>query len=90
MACGLPVVATRVGGVGELVRHGRDGLLCERGDFRALARHTLAILSDQSLGESLGRSARLRATESFGMDLMVERTERLLLELGTADPPPEA
>ncbi len=87
MASGLPVVATRVGGVAELVRHGEDGFLCERGDFRSMARHTLAILSDPALREALGRSGRLRAAESFGMDRMVERTERLLLHLVAAAEP---
>ena len=43
MAAGLPVVATRVGGVGEIVDDGRTGLLAPAGDDEALAVHLLRL-----------------------------------------------
>jgi len=85
MASGLPVVATRAGGTSELVRHGVEGFLVELGDHEALARHTVEILSKPELATALGRAGRERAAESFGLGVMVSRTERLLQGLVAAE-----
>ena len=61
MANGCAVVATSVGGVPELVRHGREGLLVPPGDARALASALSRLGSDQELRERLGRAAAQRA-----------------------------
>lgn len=62
MACGLPVVATRVGGIPEVVRDGVDGLLVPPGDPAALA----AALT--SVTPAMGVSARQRVAEAFGIE----------------------
>jgi len=57
LSCGLPVVATRVGGNPELVRHGENGLLVEPGDSDSLAAGLLALLTDTTLRERLAEGA---------------------------------
>ncbi len=58
MAMGVPVVATRVGGVPEVVRDGETGLLVEPGDVEALGKAMLKMVRDGRLRESMGRRAR--------------------------------
>jgi glycosyltransferase involved in cell wall biosynthesis len=55
MACGVPVVATRVGGIPEVVRHGENGLLVEPGDVDGLAGALRSVLGDGVLRERLRR-----------------------------------
>jgi glycosyltransferase involved in cell wall biosynthesis len=61
MAAGRPVVASRVGGIPEVVRDGADGLLVPARDEAALASAISRLLRDAPLAESLARSARARA-----------------------------
>lgn len=62
MACGKPVVASRVGGIPELVRDGQDGLLVEPGDVRALADSIVSVLKDPALRRRMGISGRERVS----------------------------
>ncbi len=64
MACGTPVVATRVGGLQTVVEDGSSGLLVAAGDYQALAEAILAVLGDHRLRVHLAHGARERA-ESF-------------------------
>jgi glycosyltransferase involved in cell wall biosynthesis len=70
MAAGLPVVATAVGGVPELVEHGVTGLLVPPGDAGAFAHALGALLSDALLRRRLGNAAREHAGR-LGVDAMV-------------------
>ncbi len=78
MACGVPVVATRVGGVPEIVDDGRTGVLVERGDPGALSEAMLHILSDPERGRSLGLAGRRRVVERFSWDLIAQEFEQCL------------
>lgn len=60
MACSKPVVATRVGGIPEMVRHGVDGTLVEPGDIASLGREIAAILCDAGLAARMGAAGRER------------------------------
>ena len=64
-ACGVPVVATAVGGVPELVLDGLTGLLTPGGDAEALALEVKRLLEDRDLRHRMGRAARQRAEEHF-------------------------
>lgn len=61
MACGLPIVATEVGGVPDVLADGRDALLVEPGDAAALAAAIARLAGDAALRERLGEAARERA-----------------------------
>jgi glycosyltransferase involved in cell wall biosynthesis len=76
MAAGLPVVATRVGGVPAAVQPG-TGLLVDPGDRDALAASLIRVLVDASLRQAMGTAARLRAEEEFSAAVVVPRIESL-------------
>ncbi len=65
MASGVPVVASRIGGLPEVVDDGVTGLLCEVGDVEAMAQAAVSILSDPATQASFGRAARARAMREF-------------------------
>src|SRR5262249_165484 len=65
MACEVPVIATRVGGIPEVVRDEIDGFLYDVGDITSMADGCLQILQRSDLREELGKSARERATREF-------------------------
>ncbi|MBS4007722.1 MAG: N-acetyl-alpha-D-glucosaminyl L-malate synthase BshA [Clostridium sp.] len=75
MACCVPVIATRTGGLPELVVHGETGYLAAVGDVDALADSALQLLSDESLLRQMGEAARRRAVETFESELMVPQYE---------------
>lgn len=72
MASGLPVVATRVGGNGELVDDGRTGRLVPAGDAAAMAEALAAYLDSAELRRADGARARQRVEARFGLSAMVE------------------
>lgn len=72
MASGLPVVATDVGGNGELVMAGETGALVPAADSGALAAAIAPYAADKPLRESHGRAGRARVEAEFSLDGMVE------------------
>ncbi|HKA37820.1 MAG TPA: glycosyltransferase family 4 protein [Thermoanaerobaculia bacterium] len=66
-ACGVPVVATAVGGLTELVEHGRTGLLVPAGDAPALAAALERLLTEPQTAREMGLAARRRAEELFSV-----------------------
>jgi glycosyltransferase involved in cell wall biosynthesis len=71
MAAGLPVVATDVGGMREVVQEAETGLLAPAGDPAALAALLGRVLDDQDLARQLGRCGQARARSVFGDDRML-------------------
>ncbi|BDG06321.1 glycosyltransferase [Anaeromyxobacter oryzae] len=84
MAAGAAVVATAVGGVPELVRHGETGLLVPPADGPALASALRQLYADSAQRARLGRAARQVAAERFDASLMAARYADLYRELMTA------
>jgi glycosyltransferase involved in cell wall biosynthesis len=72
MACGCPVVATRVGGIPESVVDGESGLLVPPGDEPALASAIVRLLDDRTLRTRLGAAARRRVETAFSVTAMVQ------------------
>jgi N-acetyl-alpha-D-glucosaminyl L-malate synthase BshA len=79
MACGLPVVATNVGGVPEIVEHGKSGVLCPLGDLDALAEGVLRIAGDRAAWERYSAAAAAGALP-YAKDVIVSRYEALYEE----------
>jgi glycosyltransferase involved in cell wall biosynthesis len=79
MATGMPVVATEVGGIPELVEHGRNGLLVPPGRSDDLARAVVELLGRPSFARALGRQARLDVQARYSFDRMVRQFEQLFL-----------
>ena len=72
MRAGVPVVASRVGGVEEIVEDGRTGILVTPGDARGLAYAIDRLLADDVVRSRLARNARRSVLERHGMETMVE------------------
>ena len=86
-AVGLPVVASRVGGLPESVADGETGLLVEPGDEAALAAALECLLGDEGLRRRMGRAGPARIAENFTARLMAERTVALYASLAAAGSP---
>ncbi len=72
MACGVPVVASAVGGLPEVVADGETGFLCPVGDVPAMAAAAGRLLDDPALRARLGAAARRRAETQFRLDPAVD------------------
>jgi glycosyltransferase involved in cell wall biosynthesis len=83
MAAGCPVVATRVGGVPELVVHGETGLLVEPGDCGALAAAVLELIGDRERARRLSANARRCAREQFDANKAAKRLLGIYKDLST-------
>lgn len=81
MASGLPVVATRVGGVPELVMQGETGWLVDAGDFEGIAAQVGSLLLEPERQTRMGTSARRRAIERFSLSAWLGHTAELLAQL---------
>lgn len=81
MACGVPVLATAVGGMPEAVTEGRTGWLVPADDERALAASLRDLLADRDRLERAGAAARELVAERFRLDTMVDRVAALYREL---------
>lgn len=81
MACGLPVVATRIGGVVDIVRDGENGILVEPGDSKGLVRGILKILQDEDFARSIASNAFQTIRECYSLDKIVPRYVELYKSL---------
>lgn len=77
MACAVPVVATRVGGLPEVVTDGECGYLAEVGDTEAMAGHISSLLKDTELRQRFGAEGRRRAVELFSLERSLAQHEAL-------------
>lgn len=77
MAMGRPVVASRVGGIPDLVEDGRTGLLVPPGDAEALARALERLIADPAAARAMGQAGRARYEQRFTMDRVARDTERV-------------
>lgn len=81
MACGLPVVATKVGANPEIINNSDSGILVESRDSESLGKAISFILSNEQMRRYMGRSARERVESKYGLDKTVEDYLELYNEL---------
>lgn len=83
MFAGLPVVATRVGGIPTVVAEGETGLLVDPGDPLALANALLKLERSRSLRHDMGAKGRIRALTRFSAERYVADVDRLYQKLAS-------
>jgi starch synthase len=86
MACGTAVVASRTGGIPEVVADGKTGVLVPPGSPGDLAEALNALVRDHGLAETMGRTGRERAEAEFGWESVAAQTAALYAELAAAPP----
>src|ERR1044071_4554376 len=80
MACGVVPVATRVGGVPELITDGVDGFLESVGDIPAQADRVVSMLSDEKLHSRMAKAGRQSAEERFSTERVISQYEEFYRE----------
>jgi len=90
MACGVPAVCSRVGGVPEVIRDGVEGYLVEPGDVDTMAERVLRILTEPGRREEMGRAARRRAIDKFCSTKIIPLYEDLYRRVVEEKMPAEA
>lgn len=78
MACGKPVIASDIGSIPNVIDQGINGILVQPGNPNDLARQISRFLNDPELIQRLSRNAKQKAAERFGLESMIEKTERVL------------
>src|SRR5215210_6187906 len=81
LAAGKPVVATRVGGVPDVVRDGEDGFLVDTGDTSELADRLARLARDPVLRERMGKEGRSRVLPRYAVNRLVDDIDRLYRSL---------
>lgn len=74
MGCAKPVIASRTGGLAEIIDHGETGLLTDPGNSEQLAAAIIRVLTDRELSVQLGRNAREKVETGFGWGSVARRT----------------
>ncbi|MBU1030878.1 MAG: glycosyltransferase [Nanoarchaeota archaeon] len=77
MACGNPIIGTKVGGIPIQVKDGKNGFLLEPGDYIGTAKAIIKILTDDNLREKMGEKSLEIVDENFKMEVGVENHVRL-------------
>lgn len=81
MSCGLPVIATNVGGLPEVVLHGETGYLTEVGNVERMASYVIELFEDKNKYEKFSEQARERAVKLFDKNLIVPKYEQFYAKI---------
>lgn len=81
LACGIPVVASAVGGIPEQIVEGKTGFLIPSGDAHSMAKRTIQLLEDDAYRQLMGRQAAEDAARRFGLEMMVKEYLQVYREL---------
>lgn len=81
MSMECAVVSTKAGGVTEVIRENKDGLLCETGESDCLAKHVNYLIENDEIRKEFQKSARVRVNNAFSLKTMVDELEEYYLKL---------
>jgi len=81
MAYGLPIIATNVGAIPEVITDGQEGFLIEPGDVKALADRMVRLGNDANLGRRMGQAAYRRVKADYSLDAMVDQLMNVYSEV---------
>jgi L-malate glycosyltransferase len=81
MACGVPGIGTNIGGIPEVIEHGKDGYIVELGDTDAIARFAVELLSDEAKLEQFRKAAMESVQQKFHEEKVVQQYEALYAQL---------
>ncbi len=77
MACGVPCIGTRIGGIPEVIEDGKTGYICELGDIKEIAAKAVAVLKDEKLHQSMADNAVTAVQQRFNSDKIVSQYEAI-------------
>ena len=75
MACEVVPIATRVGGLPEVIEHGKSGYLADVGDVQAMAGYALDLLRDETNLRAMGKASRASAQSRFCSSKIIPQYE---------------
>jgi len=81
MAAGLPIVASDVGGVAEVITHGQSGMLVKENDVEGFAQTVIGLLENRDRARALGQAARMRIENELSTETAVRSVENLYREM---------
>ena len=81
MTFSLPIVATKVGGIPEVVKDGVNGMLVEPGDYAGMAQKIIELLKDVNLRRDMGKNGLSIFKQNFTQELMIKKIENLYSNL---------
>ena len=80
MACGVPVVGTNIGGIPEVIEHGKTGFVCQVGDIDSVVHHCLEILTNSSVQQMMSEQSIIRVQNYFSSQLIVSQYEQIYVQ----------
>jgi glycosyltransferase involved in cell wall biosynthesis len=81
MACGKPVIASKIGGPAEIVQNDIDGMLVPPGNASAFAERIILLANDENTRRRLGEKARETILKRFSWEIVAEKYHQLYSEL---------
>ncbi len=89
MALGRPVIATGVGGISSVIRHGETGLIVPPQNSGELARRIVELLEQPTRAQAIGMRARQVVVEEYSVETMLQKTVQLYRDVVAAEPRPQ-
>ncbi len=80
MSCGVPVVATNIGGIPEVVIHGETGYVAELGDVSRMAKYVVELIDNPKKWNAFSKNARKIAEEKFNIKKIVDEYASFMID----------
>lgn len=81
MACGVPCIGSRVGGIPEVIKHGETGYICEVGDTSEVAKQAIQLLQNKELHRNMADQALETVHEQFRSENIVSQYEAIYYDI---------